>query len=75
MNKHLENCPAPICQCDENPNYKKEVLWYPGEEVCNKRPIQKFQKVQLEINKLVEKGAFKNIKKSYTAHQLETTSI
>lgn len=71
---HLE-CKAPICVEDSNPNYKKEVIWRPGELVCQKTPYQKFQKKQLEINELLKKGEFKNMEFSYTANDLETYAI
>ena len=73
--EHYLVCEAPVCQCDPNPNYKKEVLWWPGEEVCKKDPDQKFQKKQLDINKWVRKGKFKNVDEAYTANDLETRSI
>lgn len=71
---HLQ-CEAPICHGDPNPNYKKEVIWWPGELVCQKRPYEKFQKKQVDINKLVAGGVFKNIDEPYTANELETRAI
>ena len=71
---HLQ-CEASICSDDPNPNCKNEVIWRPGEKVCQKKPYQKFQKVQIEINKCVAKGKFKNMDMHYTAHDLETKSI
>lgn len=73
--KHYENCEASICQDDNNPNWKNETIWYPGEKVCTKSPHMKFQKKQLAINKEVEKGTFRNIEEPYTATDLETRSI
>lgn len=73
--KHQKVCNASICNCDQNKNYKKEVVWYPGEEVCQKTPYTKFQKKQLEINRDVKSGHFKHLDRCYTAHELETTSI
>ena len=70
MDKHLDNCSSPICQSDENPNYKNEVLWFPGEPVCREKPYEKFQEVQLKINRLVSKKKY-NVNKSFTASQLE----
>lgn len=75
INKHHLFCEAPICQDDPNPNYKEEVIWCPGEPVCKKVPYQKFQQVQIKINKCLKKGKFKNVDKTYTAHDLETHSI
>ena len=74
-NNHYLICEAPICRNDPNPNYKKEVLWYPGEKVCTKGPYQKFQKKQLDINGWVKKGKFKNMDEEYTANDLENRSI
>ncbi|MDO8659600.1 MAG: hypothetical protein Q7K54_03275 [Candidatus Parcubacteria bacterium] len=74
-NKHYLICNAPICQDDPNPNYKDEVIWRPGEKVCLKGPYQAFQKKQIEINKLVAVGKFKNMDIPYTAYDLETKSI
>lgn len=71
MTNHFDYCSAPLCVDDKNPNYKKEVIWYPGELICLKKPYQKFQRVQIEINDLVNKGRFKNIDKPYTAEDLE----
>jgi hypothetical protein len=75
MIKHFLLCEAPICQDDQNPNYKMEVIWYAGEKVCLMSPYQKFQKKQIDINKCVKKGIFKNLDVPYTAHDLETRSI
>jgi hypothetical protein len=74
-NNHHLNCLASICQCDTNLNYKNEVVWYPGEKVCQRTPYMKFQQKQVDINKWVEKGVFKNVDQGYTANELETRSI
>ncbi len=73
--EHYLLCEAPICQGDPNPLYKIEVVWRPGELVCLKKPYTKFQKKQLEINKLVAEGKFKNMDVAYKAQDLETKSI
>ena len=73
--KHYLNCPAPICQGDPNPNYKHEVIWYPGELICKRTPCEKFQKIQKDINKWVRKGKFKHKEKAYTANDLENSSL
>jgi hypothetical protein len=73
--EHRLICNTPICQDDINPNYKDEVIWYPGERICKKFPYRKFQIKQLEINKLVAMGKFKNVDIPYTANELETKSI
>ena len=75
MTRHLQDCNAPICMDDKNPDFKTEVLWRPGEEVCKKIPWGKIQKKQIDINKWVKKGVFKNLNLGYTAHDLETKSI
>lgn len=75
MNKHYLVCEASICNDDRNPDYKKEVIWYPGELICTRKPYKKFQRVQIEINNLVKKGRFKNADKPYTAEDLEEGRI
>lgn len=72
---HHQRCEAPICQDDPNPKYKEEVVGYPGDKVCAKAPYQKFQRRQLDINKCVARGKFRNIDVPYTAYELETRSI
>lgn len=72
MSKHWEICEAPICAGDPNPNYKEEVIWYPGEEVCKKAPYQLFQKRQIKINKWLTRGEFKYPGFCFTANELET---
>lgn len=71
MKNHYLSCEAPICNDDRNSYYKKEVVWYPGEKICTRKPHEKFQRVQIEINNLVRKGKFRNIDKPYTAEGLE----
>lgn len=71
MIRHYLICEAPICNDDRNQNYKKEIIWYPGEKICMRKPYEKFQRVQIEINDLVRKGKFRNIDKPYTAEDLE----
>jgi len=73
--KHYLICNAPTCQDDPNLNYRNEVIWYPGEKICKKSPYKRFQIKQIEINKLVGIGKFKNIDIPYTANDLETKSI
>ena len=71
--QHYEICEAPICAGDLNPDYKKEVLWYPGEAVCGLKAT-KFQRMQRKINKKVAKGTFKNTGLYFTAEMLEKLS-
>lgn len=73
--EHYENCEAPICAGDPNPNYKKEVLWYPGELVCRRGPYQRFQKQQSKINRYVAKGQFKYPGYYFTASMLESRQM
>ena len=68
--KHLDNCSAPICSCDTNPNYKDEVIWYPGEQVCKHQPYELFQERQIELNALFRQGKCKP-ERFYTARDLE----
>lgn len=72
---HEMICNAPICAGDTNPDYRKNVIWYAGEEVCQKSPYTKFQRKQLDINKCVKLGKFKNLEVAFTALDLETRSI
>ena len=74
-NKHFLICEASICAGDPNPKYKEEVIWWPGELICKKKPYEKFQKKQIDINYWVKQGKFKNLEKYYTANDLETRSI
>ena len=69
MTNHF--CDAPICATDSLSDFIKDVVWYPGETVCNKSPMTKWQKNQRRINKYVVKGVFKHIDKSFTASSLE----
>lgn len=71
MSKHFQNCNAPICQeCNDD-----NLVWYAGEEVCNKRPLTIWQKKQLVINKSLKKGEFKNGDMPFTCLDLKTRSI
>lgn len=73
--KHHLVCNAPICAGDPNPNYKKEVVWYAGEEICEMKPYAKFQKKQVAVNKEVKSGHFRHIEEPFNAFDLETRSI
>ena len=74
MNRHLENCPAPICCCDSNPDYKKVVVWYPSEPVCRYENEEIFPKIQARINELVRRGKWKNTV-GFTAAELEKIKL
>jgi len=71
MSLHQDNCIAPICAADTNSDFKKQVLWYPGEAVCMMK-AEKFQKVQRKINKIVSMGTFKHPDRYFTASALES---
>ena len=73
--KHYLRCDVAICNGDKNSDYKEEVIWRPGEIVCKRKPYEKFQLKQIEINKLFAQGKFKDRYDGYTAHMLETLSI
>ena len=53
--KHFETCSAPICNC----THDKKAIWLAGEEVCTRQPVEKFQRVQKKINRLVLRGKIK----------------
>jgi len=74
MTRHNDECTAPICSDDNNPNYKKDVMWYPGESVCGKSPMTKWQRNQRKINRKVAKGTFKHTDTFFTAETLERMS-
>jgi hypothetical protein len=69
MTKH--ECSAPICALDPNPNFKKEVVWVPGETICTNKPYQKFQEKQIRINELWRRKKYKKVE-GLTAEQLES---
>ena len=73
--EHRLRCEASICQDDNVPGSREEVIWYADEEVCNKKPYKKFQKKQRDIQKWFRKGKFKNWERGYTADDLENCSI
>lgn len=76
--KHWQLCEAPICMDErcyvDQPNWKKEVLWYPGELFCKKRPWTKFQKRQNQINKWMAKGLLKWTDRYFTVESLLSRS-
>jgi len=59
---HWEVCEAPICQDERgyyDPDWKKNVIWYPGEPVCQKTPLTLWQKRQKLTNRWLANGEFK----------------
>lgn len=73
-NKHYLICPAAICNGDPNPNYKNEVKWVPGEIICQRKPLEKYQIIQKRINESFKKGGFQD-SEGFTASQLEASSF
>lgn len=71
--RHYLNCSAPICNDDPHSGYKDEVIWYPGEAVCKRKPIEKFQIIQARMNESFKKGGFQDTN-GFTASQLESSS-
>ena len=67
---HSGVCPAPICADDLAADWKKHVSWFPGELICGKSPMQKWQRNQRRINKFVVKGTFKHLERFFTADSL-----
>lgn len=73
--RHCLICEAPICNDDPEPNYKDKVIWRAGEIVCKRRPYEKYQLVQLRINRAIKWGRFKDVGKAFTANELEQSSL
>jgi len=71
--RHYLLCDAPICNDDPHSGYKDEVIWYPSEPICKRKPFEKFQIVQTRINKSFKKGGFQDTD-GFTASQLESSS-
>ena len=71
---HWDSCSAALCK-DMSEQEKKDVAWYPGEELCVGEPYTLFQKEQIRINKLYTKGSkkYRAPNLTFTAKQLETT--
>lgn len=71
MSKHdWSHCPGSICVGDETPNWEKNVIWYPGEKICGKKPYCRVQKIQLRINKRLAKGKLRNSRRWFTYETL-----
>ncbi len=75
QNKHYLFCNAPICKDDPNPDYKNEVIWIPGENICGQKLYEKFQRKQVQINREIRLGIFRNLDEAYTSNDLENRSI
>jgi len=74
MTEHWLICEAPICADEraykDQPGWKHEVLWYPGETVCGRRPFTKWQKRQSRINRWHAKEEFKHGDKFYFTEKM-----
>jgi hypothetical protein len=68
-NRHLNNCSAPICPQDTNPNYNDEVVWWVGEPICKAQPYSLFQEQQVKLNTLYRKNKIKDM--CFTVSELE----
>ena len=73
--KHWMTCPAPICNDDQNPNFRKEVVWRGGEIICNRKPYTRFQRKQKNINYWIQRGRMRHFDQPYTAEELEGHSL
>jgi len=71
MTKHEENCTAPVCV--DNPS--DDTVWYAGEEICSKRPMNKIQKKQSLVNRSLSKGVYKLVDTPHTLHNLKHRAI
>lgn len=69
MTKHEEKCNAPICMdCKD-----EDTVWYAGEKVCNKEPISRLQKKQININNLLKIGKYRFKEMAHTVKSLKNT--
>ena len=68
---HLENCNSQIYKDLETP----EAIWYAGEEVCNKKPEGRIQKMQNSLNWLLKRNKLENPERAYTANELHEGQI
>lgn len=52
-------------------DWEEELVWYPGEKICDKYPKTDVQKKQKKINNLVKKDEFIHTERYFTAAMLE----
>lgn len=71
MEEHWRKCEGAICKDDPTPDWKKNVVWYPGEPLCQKGPYSRWQKNQSKINRYLKKGRLTHPRTCYTAEMLE----
>lgn len=57
MNKHTENCSAPICIESENNN----VIWWVGEQICRSNKSSRLKDNQIKLNELFRRGKVKEL--------------
>jgi hypothetical protein len=74
MKHDSEHCPGAICVGDDTKDWQKNVIWYPGEPVCGKKPYLHGQKIQTRINRLMKKGLFKYPQRYFTWEMLQAQS-
>lgn len=55
----------------DSPNWKREVLWYPGEATCGMSPFNHVQKIQKKINRFFAKGILKYTGRYFTYEMLD----
>ena len=73
MTKHELECEAPICMGDSNPNFKKEVIWCPGESICQKTPLKIKQRMK-RISEVYAKGNLQDLE-GMTFSELERSTL
>lgn len=60
--QHWETCPSPICNDERGykdmPNWKNEVVWYPGEPICKMKRTS-WNKKQEYVERVLAKGQMK----------------
>lgn len=62
---HYDTCGAPIC------SELGETMWYPGEDICNLKPAQPYQKMQRRIERLYKADKMKYPYYYFTIDMLE----
>jgi hypothetical protein len=68
--RHWEHCEAPICTDDRTNGWQDNVVWYPSELVCMRKPYTSAQKAQNKVNRMVLKGRFKYVDRAFTYQML-----
>lgn len=69
---HFLDCEGVMCQDDPTSEWKDNVVWYPDEPICQKVPLEKWQKTARKIQKLYKSGKLKyGLQRYFTATMLE----